>query len=131
MMPNTFFRRYPLSVLTACVVVFLSTFKFGDLPELADVPLADKWTHGVMYGGLSAVVWWEYLRQHIRVRLLPSVAGAWLIPVLLGGLMELVQGLLPYRSCDVWDFVANSIGAILATAIALIYIGLHCNRWRC
>lgn len=43
-----------------------------------------------------------------------------LCAALLGGVMELLQGLSGYRSCDMLDFVANSLGAMLGTVVCLV-----------
>lgn len=120
--------RFPLSLLTAAVVVFLSTYKFGEIPELADVPFVDKWTHMLMYAGLSFVVWVEYLRRNRSASMFTAIGLALVLPILLGAGMEGVQELLPYRSCDGWDIVANSIGSLLVSAVALIYLCWYKGR---
>ncbi|MCF0195919.1 MAG: VanZ family protein [Bacteroidaceae bacterium] len=113
-------KHYPLSYATGCIVVLLSVMPFNEMPDLADVPLADKWTHMVMYGGLSFIAWTEHLWRHKTLDIQRAAIFAYIAPVVLGGLMELVQATLPYRSCDVWDFVANTIGATLISIIGLI-----------
>lgn len=84
--------------------------------------LADKWVHFIMYGGLCGVIWIEYLRCHRRseystVRLF---AGAWLLPAIMGGVLELLQAYCTAtRSGDWLDFAANTIGVTLAAVIML------------
>lgn len=34
--------------------------------------------------------------------------------IFVGGLLEIYQAALPHRSADIWDFVADAIGAVLA-----------------
>ena len=59
-MLTNYIKKYPLSLLLTIVVVALSTLPIG-APEFAqDVPLADKWTHMIMYFGVALVVGWEY-----------------------------------------------------------------------
>lgn len=116
-----YIKNYPLSLLLTVAVVALSTLPIG-APEFAkDVPLADKWTHMVMYLGVSVVVCFEYWRNH-RPR--PTALGLFLwgclYPALLGGVLELVQKYgTTYRSGEWLDFVADSIGAVVG---ALLFI---------
>lgn len=116
------FCGYPLSWVTMVAVVFLSIYKFREMPEMTDVPLADKWVHMLMYGGLSSVLWFDYLRQHRAISWLGASFCTLLLPILLGGLMEGAQALIPYRSCDILDFVANAIGSLLVYICALVFV---------
>ena len=115
-------KTYPFSLLTLLVVVLLSVCPIG-APEIAkDVPLADKWTHMVMYFGLSAVICFEYFRAH-RPR--PTVASLFLcgllFPAFVGGALELIQAYCTtYRSGEFLDFVADSLGAALCFLLALL-----------
>ena len=45
-----------------------------------------------------------------------------LITVLYGATDELHQYFVPNRSCDIWDFVANAVGAVIAGYIIYIYL---------
>ncbi len=116
-------KRYPLSLLVIMAVLYLSFFK----PPSVDLPLFpgfDKVVHICMYGGLSGMLWIEFLRSH-RKRPLYNHAfwGAVVCPVLLGGFIELLQGYCTaYRSGDWLDFAANSLGVCLATAFAWFVI---------
>ena len=121
-MLTNYIKKYPLSLLLTVVVVALSTLPIG-APEFAqDVPLADKWTHMIMYLGVALVVGWEYWRNH---RPQPSVCGlllwGFLYPALLGGVLELVQKYgTTYRSGEWLDFVADSIGAAAGAVIIIL-----------
>lgn len=84
-------------------------------------PQADKLVHFLMYGFLVALVRWAMAGQGMRWR--PQ--GLW-VPVaalVYGGLMEVAQLLLlpADRSFEVWDMVANGMGA-------LVFWGA-CNLW--
>lgn len=128
MMFKKVFSGYPFSWFTMVVVVFLSIYKFREMPEMTDVPLADKWVHMLMYGGFSFVLWFDYLRQHRTISWLRVSFCTLILPILLGGLMEGAQALIPYRSCDVLDFVANVIGSLIVYFCALVYVFLRGRR---
>lgn len=114
-------RKYPFSLLCTAVIWVLSLMKMPEV-EVPGVELADKWVHFIMYGGLCGVIWIEYLHCHRRseystVRLF---AGAWLLPAIMGGVLELLQAYCTAtRSGDWLDFAANTIGVTLAAVIML------------
>ncbi len=117
-------RYYPLTLLTTFAIVLLSVLPFPEMPQLAEVPLADKWVHFVMYGGWSLVCWFEMARsecrQHHRKPLPHLLFFGLVCSALLGGLLELVQAYCTTcRSGDFWDFVADAIGAILGSLLGL------------
>ena len=121
--------RYPLSaVLIVAIWVMCLTPWIPETP-LNDVSLIDKWTHLVMYGTLTAVIWWEYLRQHPQPESRRLLLLAFLAPVAMGGMVELAQAYCTagHRSGDWLDFLANSLGVVLGTLIGLILMGIK-NR---
>jgi len=121
--------RYPLSAaLIVAIWVMCLTPWIPETP-LNDVSLIDKWTHLVMYGTLTAVIWWEYLRQHPQPESRRLLLLAFLAPVAMGGMVELAQAYCTagHRSGDWLDFLANSLGVVLGTLIGLILMGIK-NR---
>ena len=56
-------RNYPLSSLLIVVIWVVCLIPIPETP-LSDVNLIDKWTHFVMYGSLTTVIWFEYIRRH-------------------------------------------------------------------
>lgn len=121
--------RYPLSAaLIVAIWVMCLTPWIPETP-LNDVSLIDKWTHLVMYGTLTAVIWWEYLRQHPQPESRRLLLLAFLAPVAMGGMVELAQAYCTagHRSGDWLDFLANSLGVVLGTFLGLILLGIK-NR---
>ncbi len=121
---NLYIRRYPLSVL--CILaVWYACFLF-EAPEtpLNDVRLIDKWTHMVMYLVTCGFIWWEYLRSHSAVRRSKVLLWAVTAPVLMGGVIELLQAYCTggRRSGEWLDFLADAIGVFLAALLALFWI---------
>ena len=116
-----YIKTYPLGLLVTLAILVLSLAPVPEMPVMDDVPLADKWTHMVMYGSLTLTIWWQYLRSHERVNWFRLTMLGVLAPAAWGGLMELAQAhLTTYRSGDWWDFVANCLGVLIAVAIALV-----------
>ena len=58
-------RNYPLSSLLIVAIWVVCLIPVPETP-LNDVNLIDKWTHFVMYGSLTSVIWFEYIRKKKR-----------------------------------------------------------------
>lgn len=82
---------------------------------------ADKIVHFLMYLGLSGIASFNYIyirKGHIII--LKLVVFAILIPILYGGLIEIIQAeYFPERSGDWFDFLADSLGSLTALPFAL------------
>jgi len=128
-MVTNYIKHYPLSLLTVVAVLALSLLPIGRVELVEDVPLADKWTHMVMYGGLTAVIWAEYARRHRRAcwtRLLTWGVAA---PIVLGGVLELMQKYCTtYRSGEWLDFAADSLGTCVGALSGCLFIYLSSSR---
>ena len=111
---------YPVSSL---YIVFIWVLCFASIPHtpLDDVRLIDKWVHVAMYAGTCGTIWLEYLRRHARPNPLRLFLGAWLAPVAMSGLIEILQATCTggRRSGDWLDFAANTIGVTLAAAAGM------------
>ena len=120
-MKATYPKRYPLSNVVATAIVILSLIPIPEVPQLGNISLLDKWVHMVMYGGLCVIIWWEYLRQHRSIHWRRALVGAVLLPVALGGGLKLAQKYLTTCRSGEWlDFMANSVGVVLAALVAVI-----------
>ena len=116
-----YFRRYPITFLLALAIVLLSLLPIPDVRMPVEVPLVDKWTHMVMYGVLTLVIWLEYIRAHKQMHGLRLLLLAFLAPIAMGGALELMQAYLTTCRSGEWlDFVANSIGAVVGAGCGLL-----------
>ncbi len=82
--------------------------------------LNDKLEHSVAYAAL--MVWFGGMfRKSLQV---------WIgmVLVVLGGVIELLQGLTPTRTPDVLDLAADSIGVLIALALSLTLLHGWCQR---
>lgn len=114
-------KRFPL---TAVCVILIWYLCFFTPPEtvLSEVPLMDKWTHFVMYGGTTSVFWFECWRNVLKGFVISKkvqiIIGV-ICPILMSGLIELLQATCTggRRSGEWLDVLANSIGVILGWCI--------------
>ena len=120
-MLHKYLRRYPLALLVTVVIVLLSLLPIPEMKRMEGIPLIDKWTHMLMYGVLTLVIWLEYRRSHQRWTTWKLLFFAFLAPIALGGALELVQAYLTTCRSGEWlDFAANSIGVCLGSALGLV-----------
>ncbi|WP_345080376.1 VanZ family protein [Nemorincola caseinilytica] len=93
-----------------------------EIPRV-DVPLADKWTHFLMFGIFSFL--WLCARPAYTFR---SLLILLLITVFLGCLIEYLQGMLTFlgRSMEIMDAVADAIGGLLG--IVMFRLGAYFAR---
>lgn len=117
-----FVKNYPLSVLCIVLIWILSLTPFFPETPFNKVAFIDKWTHFVMYGGTCSVIWWEYLRRHRVLDYEKLFFYAWLCPVLMSGLLELLQEYCTagHRNGDWLDFAANTIGVTIGVLVGLL-----------
>lgn len=122
-------HKHAFCLTLVLVIGILSLAPMPEIKMAQQVPLADKWTHMVMYGVLSLVFWAEHLSKHTQPSMLRLLVGGMVLPILMGGVMELMQAhLTTCRSGEWLDFVANSIGAIIATLIGSVALLLKRKR---
>ena len=95
----------------ACTLFF---FVAGSLPAApgGSDQISDKVLHCVGFGLLGGL-WCLALRQRWPRLGVPAVAlGGFLLSSAFGGLLELWQGMLGYRSRELLDWIADIVGAL-------------------
>ncbi len=95
------------------LIVYLSLAKIilGILPKT--IPYTDKWAHMLAYLGLSALwcLYIFYAKNYSATKV--RVLLVFLVVVLFGAFMEFLQySLTDYRSMDIYDVIANTIGSL-------------------
>ena len=111
-------KKYPFSIAIIVTVIYLSFFK---PPSMEKFPLfegIDKVVHFCMYGGISGMLWLEFLLNHRKGEAVSWHAwiGAILCPIVMSGIIELLQEYCTtYRGGDWFDFLANTCGVFTAT----------------
>lgn len=124
---RNFIRNYPLSLIFTIFIWVICLIPIPDTP-LSEVHLIDKWTHIALYFILSSIIGHEYFSANKRAqkKTLPQqlVLWEWLVPVIMGGLVEIVQATCTngVRNGDWLDFIADGIGSTLAFLIGLVLV---------
>ena len=121
-MLTNYIRKYPFSLLIATAIVVLSLFTAPKIKMAENVPLMDKWAHMVMYGALTAAIWFEYKRRHKQTDWLRLLLFGVAAPIIMGGVLELMQAYLTTNRSGEWlDFIADSIGVVLGAVLFTLY----------
>jgi VanZ family protein len=96
------------------LLIFIGCFTPSKEIPRVDIPLIDKWTHLVMFGGFTFL--WLCARP---VRTASRLFSLFIVSVALGCFIELMQGLLTAlgRSMELLDAVADSLGGALGIGI--------------
>ena len=119
-MTGYYTMKYLPTILVCTLVLILSVINTGVLPK-TDVPSADKIVHTIMYFAITIILMLNqtsYLQKRITRR---QLHFAFLFSVGFGTLMEVIQHFLPWRSGSVYDFIANTLGVVLAIIIFDIF----------
>ncbi len=106
--------RITLSLIYLSCIAFLSLLPSKDFPQLPMFAGADKVVHTVMYMGLTILACWSMHAEskHKWYFLVFLFAVSW------GITMEIFQFIMHQgRSFEVFDIVANSIGALIGLSI--------------
>jgi VanZ family protein len=106
---------YKEAVIVGLVILYASLIREPHI-RLHDVPLADKWGHLLAYAVLGGMLAWDMIRDQRRW-LWVWVTGLTL-PIVYGGVIELLQGAFFYpRTADWMDWVADIIGTVTGTGL--------------
>ena len=114
-----YIKKYPFSCILIVAIWVACMVPVPETP-LDEINLIDKWTHFVMYGMLTIVIWWEYKCKHGKQRNNKRLlAGGVLCPVAMGIVIELAQAYLTTcRSGDWFDALCNTLGVAFGAGIA-------------
>lgn len=113
------YRIWPwtFSVLTFLAILWLT---LGQPPRPDDSlrlwEHTDKIVHAVMFGGFFYVMTLDWYRRRPELKVKRNVPVVWLffiVAVTAGGVIEIIQPSVS-RSADIWDFVADTAGVIIA-----------------
>jgi VanZ family protein len=116
-------RAYWKSVIVCIGILYVSLVRDPGI-HLPTFVGADKWVHLLMYTLLGAVATYDSIRIQLSGWRLWLVAT--LLPILFGGIIELVQEQwFAPRSGEWIDWLADCIGVIIGTIAILIINRLY------
>ena len=114
-------KEYLLTALVTVIIIVLSILPIPEKAPMSDFPLIDKWVHMVMYAGLALIMWFDHVVRSGKVMGRKYILLMLFYPIVLGGLMELLQAYFTtYRSGDWIDFEADAIGAAIGVGLSIL-----------
>ena len=117
--------RYTFLPLLTGFIIFIATCLVSpsQVPDMPGNILWDKLVHFGMFFFLSAVSMIDYYRMHGgNPHTLRWICWGFLVPVLYGGVIELLQKyFFALRSAEWGDWIADILGSLTATVLIIIF----------
>lgn len=118
--------RYTLFPILISLLIFIGTclIPSNSVPQMPEGISWDKIVHFGMFFLLSAVSLYDYYKLHNKKPIfIRWMFWGLLIPVIYGGVIELLQKYyFPTRSAELGDWIADILGSLVATVIAVIFL---------
>ena len=116
-------NSYWPAIFWSAIIIILLSIPGSDLPNEAsflNIPHFDKWVHFGIFT-LFVVLWcWAVSLKKSRTKILKKFLLITIAGIALGYLLELVQKyFVPNRDYDMWDVLADSIGAVAGLLISI------------
>lgn len=116
MLKKIFKYSWPPAIIAIIIFYLCCLIPSDDVPKISfDFFIqVDKIVHFLMFFGLAGVASFNYIyARQGKIIILKLVVFAILIPIIYGGIIELIQDeYLPERSGDWYDFLADVLGAL-------------------
>ncbi len=111
------------SIIAAAIILFLSVITTPSINpgNLFNFPHIDKIVHFILYAGLSFILLMDYNNLRLKKSKKLNIFVPLIIAVIYGGLIELVQIIIPGRSGELLDFVFDIGGALTGVLIFFLY----------
>jgi VanZ family protein len=115
---SLFFR---LSSITVLIAIWILSFLPGS--GMPDVPGSDKWHHALAYFACMFCwgQWYKLPTQRLKLAI---------IFILMGALIECLQGLTDYRSFEWLDMLADALGVALAWFVVTVQLAIERRFFR-
>lgn len=108
--------KYFLPAIVWFILIFIACAMPGkDIPHISFLEMLafDKWVHAGIFFVLVVLLMRGMKFAYIRVTHITAVLFALAIAIPYGGLLEIMQGtFFQDRAADLYDFIANSFGAV-------------------
>lgn len=103
---------YTIALATASLI------NLNSMPKV-ELNYGDKIFHFLAYA-ILCLLWYLVFYYRMQHTLKKAVLHAVVLAIIFGIILEVLQGTLtPYRSLDVYDAIANSLGALLTGVLLL------------
>ena len=112
-------KNYKFTVLSIILILIAVLMPADDVPSVS-IPHIDKLVHAGMFGFLTLCFYGEYFFEKRKIL---SILLPWILIEIFAIITELLQYLVEGRSCDIKDFLADTIGSIIVIVIIRYFYG--------
>lgn len=108
------------AIIWFLVILGLCSFPGKDIPHISFLELLafDKWVHAGIFFVLAVLLMRGMKFTYVRAAHVTAIWFALAVSIPYGGLLEVMQGtLFQDRSADLYDFIANSFGAVCGVLV--------------
>ncbi|MDD7885577.1 VanZ family protein [Flavivirga sp. 57AJ16] len=113
-----------ITVLYSLILAIISLIKIDNIPDVG-ISFGDKIFHFFAYLVLT-FLWFYTFLYAFKFKHKRAIVFAVILSVLFGMIIEVLQGSVTVsRSLDVYDAVANTLGALLAAIVLWFKSNLH------
>jgi VanZ family protein len=117
-----------IAFLTALVYTIvlgtISLITLNDLPEV-QISFADKIFHFLAYS-IFVVLWYLAFYYTFRIQKIKAIRYAFIFAVVFGIIIEVLQDTMTAsRALDVYDALANTLGALMSAIVLWLMKSLH------
>jgi VanZ family protein len=113
--------KYFLPALIWFIFIFVACALPGkDIPHISFLEMLafDKWVHAGIFFILVLLLMRGMKLNYVRIAPITAALFSLAVAIPYGGLLEIMQGaFFEGRSADIYDFVANSFGAICGVLV--------------
>lgn len=131
MLKKIFKYTWPPAIVAIIIFYLCCLIPTDDIPSGFEffIPF-DKIVHFLMYFGLAGVASFNYIiDKRGNIIILKLIAFAILVPIVYGGLIEILQAeYFTGRSGDWYDFLADALGALASIPFSLSFRRFMLNR---
>ncbi len=122
-------KSFHVFLLIYCILIFIeSSIPGNNYPEI-DIPSADKLVHTAIYFLLFLLFFYSLKLQSKSVKLRKyAILFSILFTSLYGASDEFHQLFVLNRSCDIYDWQADILGAVLGTIVISIVLKYNKNK---
>jgi VanZ family protein len=121
---KSFLFSYYKSFIIFLLILIASLIPASEVQKVSwiSIPNFDKLIHLGMYFCFTSVLIFDTFRARVDFSVLKIYVISALTALIYGGLLEIIQGALTKsRSADIFDFLCNTTGALLAVALWMIF----------
>lgn len=115
-------RLYHFALISFCLIIFILSSIPGEELSKVDFEFNDKLAHFIVYGILCILFFYSLKNQTKSIKLQKyALEFAFLFTALYGVTDEVHQYFVPKRSCELSDWIADALGALMMYSILKIY----------